>query len=77
MFTVDMLPAAQGDCVWIEYGTPEHPHRILIDAGPSSAYAALKERLLAARERSPERRLHFELLIITHIDLDHIGGAIE
>jgi hypothetical protein len=77
MFTVDMLPAGQGDCVWIEYGTPEHPHRILIDAGPSSAYAALKERLLAARERSPERRLHFELLIITHIALDHIEGAIE
>jgi hypothetical protein len=65
-----MLPAEHGDCLWIEYGDPENPRRILVDCGLRSTYRALAERL---RER-PEIR--FELLVLTHIDADHILGAI-
>ena len=33
LFRVEMLPARQGDCLWIEWGDAQHPYRALIDAG--------------------------------------------
>jgi beta-lactamase superfamily II metal-dependent hydrolase len=74
MFRIDMLPAGHGDCLWIEYGDPAAPRRVLIDGGPRGTY----KRILAPKLHSlsrPERR--FELLVITHIDADHIAGALE
>lgn len=73
MFRIEMLPAAHGDCLWIEYGTGQQPRRILIDGGPAHAYPALRERLL----HLPADDRHFELLVITHIDGDHIEGVIR
>nr|NLI50959.1 hypothetical protein [Propionibacterium sp.] len=72
MVCVEMLPAGHGDCLWIEYG--DHPvRRILIDGGPAHAYPALRERIL----RLPSEDRHFELLVVTHIDADHIEGIIR
>lgn len=76
MFTIEMLPANHGDCLWIEYGTATHPHRILIDGGPDYAYSVWKERLVARLGHLPPGERHFELLVITHIDADHIGGVL-
>ena len=73
MFRIEMLPAAHGDCLWIEYGTGQQVHRILIDGGPAHTYPALRERILHLP--SVERR--FELLVITHIDADHIEGVVR
>lgn len=75
MFTITMLPARQGDCLWIEYGDESGatPHRILIDCGTSSTYdKALKAHLEAL---GPD--LYIDLFIVTHIDTDHIGGVLE
>ncbi|MBD5804536.1 Metallo-beta-lactamase superfamily protein [Azoarcus sp. Aa7] len=71
MFSVNALPASFGDCLWIEYGPDDAPNVILIDAGPS-APAMLKERLqqLAARGGT------LELVVVTHVDADHIGGML-
>jgi hypothetical protein len=33
LFTIHSLPATYGDCIWIEYGTKDKLHRILIDGG--------------------------------------------
>ena len=33
MLRIEMLPAAHGDCLWIEYGSGTNVHRILIDGG--------------------------------------------
>ena len=33
MFTVEMLPAYLGDSLWVEYGNPQKPSRLLIDGG--------------------------------------------
>ena len=68
MFRIEMLPAAHGDCLWLEYGTGESAHRILIDGGPSHCYPALRERIL---HLAPGNR-RFDLLVVTHIDADHI-----
>ena len=72
-FTIEMLPAAEGDSLWIEYG-PDGGHlkRILIDAGRKATYRKIRERILALDE--DDRR--FELLVITHVDSDHIEGAV-
>lgn len=71
MFKVTALPASYGDCLWIQYGTEDAPHVVLIDAGPS-APAALKDNLEALKARGGV----LELVVVTHVDADHIGGMI-
>ena len=73
MFRLEMLPAAHGDCLWIEYGSGHTVHRILIDGGPGHTYPALRERIL----HLPADERRFELLVITHIDADHIEGVVR
>ncbi|CDG82809.1 metallo-beta-lactamase superfamily protein [Janthinobacterium agaricidamnosum NBRC 102515 = DSM 9628] len=73
MFRIEFLAARHGDCVWIEYGDPAHPHRILIDGGPAFAYQALRRRV----NRLPRGQRRIDLLIATHIDGDHIEGIIK
>jgi hypothetical protein len=72
MFKITALPASYGDCLWIEYGAEEDPSVILIDAGPSVP-KALKVRL----ERLAARGGHLELVVVTHVDRDHIGGVLN
>lgn len=71
MFRVDMLPAERGDALWIEYGRPDNPNRILVDGGVSGKALRQRIELLAQTDR------HFELVVVTHIDLDHIGGLLN
>jgi beta-lactamase superfamily II metal-dependent hydrolase len=73
MLRIEMLPARHGDCLWIEYGSAKKTYRMLIDAGPASTYKHLRERILGL----PESKRHFELFVITHIDADHIEGAVR
>jgi len=73
MISIELLPAAHGDAIWIEYGPPSRPHRILIDGGPAPTYEAGLRRRIAAL---PEQKRRFELMVVTHIDADHIDGAL-
>src|ERR1035437_3583800 len=69
-----MLPAAHGDAILVEYGPTGGPqHRFLIDGGPFHTYPDIRARLDALT--GDDRRL--ELLVISHIDADHIEGAIK
>lgn len=72
IFDLEMLPADYGDCLWIEYGDPADPSRVLIDCGPTSTFPRLKAKV----EALPEKERRFELFVLTHIDADHIGGTI-
>ena len=71
--SIEMLPARHGDALWIEWEQGNHRHRMLIDGGPTTAYDDVRRRI--EQLDADQRRL--ELLVVTHIDLDHIGGAIE
>jgi beta-lactamase superfamily II metal-dependent hydrolase len=74
MFRLEVLPARYGDCLWIEYGEEGLLRRILIDGGASGVYKkVLKPRLLQLNDN--ERK--FDLLVVTHVDYDHIRGIIE
>lgn len=72
-FRIELLPARHGDCIWIEYGDPVRPCRILIDGGPAFAYPALRRRI----QRLPANDRRVDLLVVTHIDADHIEGVIR
>lgn len=74
MLKIEMLPAGHGDCLWIEYGHPPRPRRVLIDGGAAGTY---KRALLPKLLTLPEHERAFELLLITHIDADHITGVLD
>jgi len=73
MFRIELLPALHGDCILIQYGSDAAPRRILIDGGPIGAYEALTARV----NKLPIKWRRFGLLVITHIDADHIEGVVR
>ncbi|MEM7586793.1 MAG: CHAT domain-containing protein [Acidobacteriota bacterium] len=75
-FHVQMLPARGGDALWIEYGQGEETHRILIDGGYRKTIQSVRQRIrdIARKEGGVCR---FELVVVTHVDTDHIEGIIE
>lgn len=72
MLRIEMLPARQGDALWIEYGDPAAPHRIMVDAGTPATVNTVRDRV----EQLNPRDRAFELLVVTHVDADHIGGVL-
>jgi hypothetical protein len=84
MFTLEAVKAKHGDSLLLRYGKPGAPNLIVIDGGPSGVYGTamapgpLRQRLLALREaRSKATPLPIKLLMVSHIDDDHIGGVLE
>ena len=74
MLKIEMLRAGHGDCLWIEYGDPKAPRRVLIDGGANGTHKrAIRPKLL----QLPEKDRRFELLMVTHIDADHIAGVLD
>jgi hypothetical protein len=73
MFTIQMLPARQGDALLVQYGPVDAPRRILLDGGTPGTKGDLRARLL---ELGPPP-VAFEALVVTHVDGDHIGGVLE
>ena len=71
MLAVEMLPAGHGDALVVEYGTRAKTHRILIDAGTLHTWEDVRARLL----KMPDRP--YEAFVVTHVDEDHIGGAVQ
>lgn len=79
LFTLEALEAAHGDCLLLHYGTPQAPRTIIIDGGPSGVYIhRLEPRLKELQQtRSPGQPLPIPLLVVSHIDEDHILGILD
>lgn len=75
MFSIEMLPARHGDALWIEYGDPDAPRCLLIDGGPASKVTADALRTRIA-DRVTDGPGELELVVVTHIDADHITGIL-
>lgn len=72
MVKLYMLPAREGDFIWITYGEKKYYH-VLIDGGTADcgeAFAAVLKKIFEQGEK-------VEALILTHIDNDHIMGALN
>ncbi len=67
------LPAACGDCLVVEYGSGSDEHRILIDGGLASKYDVGLGPHLA--DSAGGRK--FDVVVVTHVDRDHIDGVIR
>jgi beta-lactamase superfamily II metal-dependent hydrolase len=68
-----MLPASFGDSLVIEYGKDDDHKYIFIDGGP---YYQFDEIVTVLKDKLPEMK-EIELLVITHVDIDHIDGIIR
>ncbi len=71
-FRIEMLPARHGDAILVEYGS-NRIRRMLIDAGPINAFPEVEKRLT----KLPEGDKRIEVIVITHVDTDHIEGMIR
>lgn len=69
---IDVLKAYEGDCFFITLKDENQKYRILVDGGTEDTYDdVLKDKLDFIINSESE---FIDLLIITHIDDDHIGG---
>src|SRR5690348_998203 len=78
LFTLEALQAKHGDSLLLHYGKPNAPKLIVIDGGPGGVYKrSLLPRLQALKEtRSPDAALVIRMLMISHLDDDHINGVL-
>lgn len=67
MFSLTMLPASEGDALVLTWGDKRLRHAF-IDLGRNGDYARNKPSHIALGDP--------ELFVITHIDADHIAGAV-
>ncbi|WDU60785.1 hypothetical protein LRS56_18170 [Pseudomonas poae] len=72
MLEIQFLPAREGDSIWLRWGK-DLAFQMLIDMGTVQTGLALRKRL----EALPENGRKFELIVVTHIDCDHINGALS
>jgi glyoxylase-like metal-dependent hydrolase (beta-lactamase superfamily II) len=63
-----MLPAKDGDCLILRWGEDADARHIVVDLGRSSTWKFAR-RIFSALA-------NVELLAITHVDADHVSGAV-
>jgi len=78
MIKLDILKAKYGDCLLLQ-GGQQSPVRILIDGGPAKTFQeSLQPRLKAlAKETQDDVAPLIDLILVSHIDSDHIAGLIK
>src|SRR5258705_11958199 len=79
LFTLEALQAEHGDSLLLHFGTPAKPQLILIDGGPAGVYTkTLSKRLdVIKAARTPQAPLSIRMVMISHIDDDHINGVLQ
>ncbi len=80
-FSLDVRRARKGDCLLMHFGSRTEPGLVMIDGGPKSVYKPhLKPRLdeiRAARGLARQDALPVDLLMVSHVDDDHIQGILD
>jgi hypothetical protein len=77
---LELVKAEEGDCLLLHYGKADAPALSLVDGGPPGVYAKhLEPRLEQLRgDLAPDGGpLPLELVMVSHIDSDHIGGVLN
>jgi glyoxylase-like metal-dependent hydrolase (beta-lactamase superfamily II) len=83
VFSLEVLPAMQGDCMLLRYGPKANNKQklALIDAGPSGVYAKhLKPRLMKLRAEKgvpDEEPMVLDWVMVSHVDDDHVNGLVQ
>lgn len=79
LFTLEALQADHGDCLLLHFGATTQPKLCVIDGGPRNIYGnILRPRLLELKKaRSPATPLLIDIMMISHIDDDHVTGIVD
>jgi hypothetical protein len=81
LFSLDVVRARKGDCLLLHYGSEDDPRLIMIDGGPRGVYGPhLKPRIEEIREArglGKKDPLAVDLLMVSHVDDDHIQGILD
>jgi len=79
IFTLEALEAQHGDALLLHYGDAGAPRVAMIDAGPRNTFTKrVKPRLdQLVATRADGGRLPIPLLMVSHIDDDHIQGVLD
>jgi hypothetical protein len=81
LFSLDVIRARKGDCLMLHFGSPDDPKLVMIDGGPKGVYGPhLRpriEQLRKARGLAAKKPLPVDLLMVSHVDDDHIQGILE
>lgn len=64
-------PAKEGDAIWVLWGD-DLEFQMLVDLGQDGSGREIRKRILEL----PDDARTFELLVVTHVDADHIGGVL-
>src|SRR5438552_5517604 len=76
LFTLEPLQAAEGDCLLLHWGTVAQPKIAVIDGGPSTIWEnSLLPRLEEILANRTLDQLAIELVMVSHVDNDHIVGV--
>jgi len=67
-FRMTMHPGKDGDCIQLSWGSTAELHHLIVDLGRGATYKDIKTDLEALD--------NVELFVMSHVDADHIGGAI-
>lgn len=81
---IKFLQAFNGDCIWISFTQSGFTKNILIDGGTSTTYSYTDKNkkpkdgaLKLLVESLKEKKQILDLVILTHIDDDHIDGFLK
>lgn len=74
MFKLHVIQARFGDSLLLEFGEPNQARHILIDGGPPGNYAS---DLRASLDEVPGIGGKLDLIVLSHIDNDHIVGVLD
>jgi len=78
IFSLDVRRARKGDCLLLHYGTKQDPGLVMIDGGPRGVYGPhLRPRLEKIKQARGTGPLDVDLLMVSHVDDDHINGILE
>ena len=81
VFSLEVLRARKGDCLLLHYGTTTKPGLALIDGGPDDVYQPFLrprlEELRAERGIDDDDEMIIDLMMLSHIDDDHVAGLLE
>ena len=78
VFTLEALQAAHGDSLILHYGPLSTPRFILVDGGPKGIFkASLGPRLKEIHTARGGGVLEIRLMMVSHIDDDHITGILD